>query len=194
MNCSRAVKTFWGTLPCLPVEWKGVMSFSGSTGREAGCQGPACLTACLLWCFTLRVLTHLLSCYLTFAFYFFSSFLSISPQSHLLCMLVPLPALFGLFISMTLISMASSHSDKHIRLNIGLCRKTRNCLSCSFPSRMIYAWLKESEQGRWLPWGLKMALQDQRVVSWVTPPKIYEGLRETHWIIGITEPLISGRA
>ena len=37
------------------------------------------------------------------------------------------------FISMALISMESKYSNKHIRLNIGLCRKRRN-VSCLLPA------------------------------------------------------------
>lgn len=142
MSCWRDVKMLRGRMHFPPGMNGAAMSFLASTGRD-----PACPTACLLRTFPIKVLMHLLS---SFCFLFLALPCSLFLLSQLLCMLVPLPALFGLFISMAPISMESSHSDKHIRLNIGLCRKRRNCFSCFLPSRMIYAWLSERERGRWL--------------------------------------------
>lgn len=123
----------------------------GVTGAVVGCSGsqegrwlprtqpdswPVCSDAS-----SSRLSHGLISCSLTFAFCFllFLSLCLSSSLSSFLCMLLPSPALFGLFISMALISMESSHSDKHIKLNIGLCRKRKNCHSCFLPSGMIYA-------------------------------------------------------
>lgn len=152
MNCLRARKMLWGRLPFSLEEWMGCGGLLRQLGGNMVAKDPACFMACLFWRFTLKVLMCSISCSLTFASYFLllpSLCLSYSLFSFL-CMFVPSPALFGLFISMASISMEASHLDKHIRLNIGLCRKRRNCHSCFLFSGMIYAWLNERERGRWL--------------------------------------------
>ena len=133
-----------------------VISPGGMNGVEARSPGgspvsktPAGLPACPLWHFTLEALMHLPSCSLAFYFSLFlsvclclSSPLSLSSCPPSLYMPVPSPALFGLFISTALISMESNRSDKHIRLNIGLCRK-RGSVSLLLPAlRDDPCWIK----------------------------------------------------
>lgn len=97
------------------------MGWRWAGGREPRFKAPPGSPPRLPWQFTLEPLTRLFSCFLLLSppgpvSSLFSPFLSLP---------VPSPALFGL-ISMALISMECKYSNKHIRLNIGLCRKRRS--------------------------------------------------------------------
>lgn len=100
---------------------------------------------------------------------YFSLFLSLSVSplfslSSFLCLCHRLYYLVS-FISMALISMESKYSNKHIRLNIGLCRKRRN-VSCLLPALWHDSrWMKWRAGGRCShPWALhwrKMSSQPE---------------------------------
>lgn len=164
MNCWRTMEMLPGQLSFPLEEWMG--------WRWAVWEGapfPRPLPALLL------VFSGSSPWSLSHTYFSLFLFLSVSPLfslSSFLCLCHRLYYLVS-FISMALISMESKYSNKHIRLNIGLCRKWRN-VSCLLPALWRDSrWMKWRAGGRCShPWALQRALEENEYSAWASDAKV----------------------
>lgn len=121
----------------------------GSVGGSPVSRRRPASPPCLPWQFTLEPLTHLFSCFLLLSLPALSllSFLSLP---FFACAIA---CTIGSLISLALISMESKYSNKHVRLNTGLCRKRRSVSPCCLPSGLIHAGRSEGREHRRGHWG-----------------------------------------
>ena len=97
-----------------------------------------------------------------------------APLPSRLCLLLPLPSFFARaiactiwsLISMALISMGSKCWNKHVRLDIGLCRKRRSV------ARLLPALWHDSRWAKWRAWALQRTLGEREESAGASDAKV----------------------